>query len=205
MYGAEAESNSFQIQLAYAATKHLAASVNYFEAKSGDDNKYEGAHGYCLEAGGGYFLPIKKHLVFECYGGFAGGSQFHRYLNNYTSNLTFNRFYIQPSLGATYNGFDVAVSSRVCNFRFKDINVEQGVSDLDLEKLTALDQNKNSILIEPALTIRGGYKYVKVQLQIIYSANVSHPELQFDNGQASLGLYFSLAKRFKKGIEKENP
>ena len=59
-------------------------------------------------------------------------------------------------------------------------------------------QNKVSNLFEPALTLRGGWKNVKLQLQLSFSKNLSHSNLRFEKSNVSLGFFYTLANRYRK-------
>jgi hypothetical protein len=206
-YGAGDLSKAMEIQMAYSVTDKIGVMTNFMSVKGGSYfNKGYGKGNY-LEGALGYFKPIKEWGVFEIYGGFGGGKQHHKYYNSSdkllgSSNLSSVRIYLQPSFGLTYNKFDIALSARVCRLSFNNINskgFENSASNYkpDLDKLYALS-NKSHFFIEPALTLRGVWKNVKVQYQRSLSTYISKPKLDFgEDGHASIGLYIAIAERYR--------
>ena len=72
-----------------------------------------------------------------------------------------------------------------------------------------IQQHKNSFLVEPALTIRAGWKYAKLQLQAVYSKESPTAPLSdyFIPLQINVGLSISVAKRYwakKQNIKSDN-
>lgn len=139
----------------------------------------------------------------EVYGGLGSGSQHHEYYAwpNYTykgnADMTFLKLFLQPSLGVTFNSFDIALSSGFSRLNFTKINnsVDQNssyYSDLDM-----ITRNRKSFLFEPAITLRGGWKFVKMQFQYLHSFNLTNEEMMFEHAKVSLGIYISLSKKNK--------
>ena len=62
----------------------------------------------------------------------------------------------------------------------------------EVNQVKYLEDNKSNLLIEPALTIRGGLEKVKLQLQYGYSLNLSNSDFTQDKGYLTLGLNFNL-------------
>jgi len=149
----------------------------------------------------GYYKPLSTHCVFEIYGGIGGSNQSHHYNgtssagNDRTSELSFRKLFLQPSLGLTYSGFDIALTTSISRVGFYKIDNQALEPEIE-----AISQNRNSILFEPALTIRGGWKYLKIQLQLIDSQNLSHSNLQFNESKMSIGLIFAFAQRFHSKV-----
>jgi hypothetical protein len=101
------------------------------------------------------------------------------------------RYGIQPNFGFKSKYFSAAISSRIVNLNYSNIDgdlVYDGMS-----QRVYLDDNKSNFLFEPALTLRGGLERIKFQLQIGHSFNLSNSEFRQDNGYATVGLNFRLA------------
>ena len=81
------------------------------------------------------------------------------------------------------------VSSRLVNLSYSNIK-----GDLIFggdPQVADLKDNKSNFLIEPALTIRGGFEKVKLQVQYGYSFNVSKSDFKQDKNFLTVGLNFN--------------
>jgi len=211
-YGVGMYSNCFELQASYSLPYNIGLMANYMNAKGGDVSEKDYGKGNYFEGAIGYYKPFEGFEgVFEIYGGIGGGKQYHEYSTthfdqwevyreyNGSSDLSFSRIFLQPSFGVTFNAFDVALSTRLNRLTFTDINnYITGISDAD-EVNYLLE--KSHYFIEPALTVRGGWKYVKFQFQALYSGHIGNTEYYFYEGMHySAGLYFTIANRFKKTV-----
>lgn len=185
------------IQAAYAVTDHFAVLSNYMSAR-GDNPKFtnEIGKGSYFDMMAGYYRALGRHSVFELYGGVGGSNQQHKYGVFGSSDLKFNKLIIQPSIGFTFSGFDIAFTSGFSRLHFSTVTNNIDPSDVEYFKVADISNRRNSMLFEPSMTIRLGWKYVKFQFQLIYSQNINNPQLQFQNGKASFGMSFSLANRY---------
>jgi hypothetical protein len=207
-YGEGDESACIEAQTAYSVTDKIGITANFMSAQGGDISGKNYGRGNYFEGAVGYYKPIKRAGVFEIYGGLGGGNQHHEYTNAFSnqyygsSDLSAVKLFIQPSFGLTFDLFDVALSSRFCSLSYTNIdNNIYGNTDLSEELYTL--SNKSHLFIEPAITLRGGWKYVKLQFQVAYVANLNNPRLYFgEETHASIGLYVTLAGRYKKNIPK---
>jgi hypothetical protein len=200
------ESSCFEAQAAYSVTDKIGLMANYMHAQGGDVPGKDYGKGNYYEGGAGYYKPIGLDKVFEIYGGIGGGSQHHEYSSSYygdyegNAELSLVNLYIQPSFGFTYNFLDVAGSARFCRVSFTNID-NHNASD-DINSLS----DKSCLYLEPAITLRAGWKYVKMQVQASYAANINSPRIYIgEEAHISIGLYFTLAERLKKnGINPES-
>jgi len=176
--------------------------ANYISAGGGNSTGKNSASGSCLEGALGYFKPLGNAAVFEIYGGLGGGSQNHKYYSSFTNqsygsaDISFVKVFIQPSFGMTFNAFDVAFSTRLCSMSFTDVknNTTDGYESRVLNDIGV----KNHAFIEPAITLRGGWKNVKFQLQGLISADLTNPVMYIGEGyHFSAGMYFTIANRYK--------
>ena len=151
--------------------------ANYMSAKGGKISDYENwGKGNYYDGAIGYFKPVKKYGVFEIYGGI--------------------KVFVQPSIGLTFKGFDIAASTRVCVLTFNSVlNQISG----NVSENSALNNisNQSHLFLEPAITIRGGWKYVKLQLQASTSSYFNNPDLHFETYHIGIGLYIAIASRYK--------
>lgn len=189
-----------EFQAAYSVTNNIGIMANGFFAKGGDD--YENGKGKLIEFGIGYFKPFARSAVFEIYGGLGGGNVDNNYGDGTSSRVKFTRYFIQPSIGFTSNPFDVAISSRFCGLNFHDISYNYTEDEYfylpyDYYDVENIRHNKFSLLFEPALTIRAGWQYVKIQAQLGLSANLTNPTFVQETMNFSLGAYFSITDKFQ--------
>jgi len=189
--------NQVEFQGAHALTGHLAVQANggLFIPKDLDNGN--GGSGRFLEGGAGYFAPVGESFVFEAYGllGF-GGFENHlpNTVNDYpgtTGKISANiaRYSIQPSFGYVSKYFAVAISSRISSLNYSRIN--GNLTFEDVIQTNYLSSNRSTMLLEPALTIRGGLEKFKVQLQFGGSFNLTNSSFRQDNSYMTLGLNFN--------------
>lgn len=199
------EISTGEVQAAYSITDNFAVSANYMGARGGDnlhDTSHNWGRGNYIEGSIGYFSPMQQNCVFELFAGLGNGSQHHQYgstaKNNGSADLRLSRFFIQPAFGFSNKYVDIAMSLRISSLSFYHISRQVDSGDRGFGEVSDIQASPNSFMLEPALTLRGGWKYVKLQLQWVYSQNLNHPNLNFGNSNFNIGLYFSIARRYKE-------
>lgn len=194
------EAGGANVQAAYAVGNNVGITANAYVASGSNDDTGAHSNGFVAEAGAGYFKPIGNFLVFEAYGGFGGGNIYNRYDGGSDSRVGFIRPYVQPAIGFTSNYFDLAFAPRFCMVNYTGVN-SNGVTDsTNVAQLAYLNNNPTSFYFEPGITARAGWKYVKVQFQYVWSVNLNNPQLLRDNHNVSLGLFLSLAPRYRNTV-----
>lgn len=159
-----------------------------------------------LEGGLGFYHPIGDIATFEAFAGAGGGKvSFNRsYQETLGNSTTFDRYsaktfryFFQPNIGIKTDFADFALSMRISNLKFSNIDtsgytgsnlIEYDISDLDKHNYT---------FFEPALTVRFGYKYVKFHMQFIYIILTSPYPLNHYPYNFNVGLTFNFASRYK--------
>ncbi len=189
--------NQVEFQGAYGVSNGFAMIANGGLFIPSDLDNGNGGSGKFLEIGGGYFTPVSDQFVFETYGlvGFGG---FENHLPS-TAGSTPNtkgkisanifRVGIQPNFGFKSRYFSAALSSRFVNLSYNDIKgdlIFEGVNQVDY-----LTDHNSNFLIEPAMTIRGGLDKIKVQVQYLYSFNLTTSDFRQDESILTLGLNFN--------------
>lgn len=144
-----------------------------------DDN----TRGGVIEGAVGFFKPLdlKKRMVFDVYAGYGNGS-FKTLAESYNSGVGttvndyllrshFNKFFIQPGIGFAHPAIEAAFTSRFSIVRF--YNLYAGNKAFENEPDRRLNylsiSTKTLPFYEPAFTFRAGYKYVKFQMQLMFS------------------------------------
>jgi hypothetical protein len=199
------------LQLAVAPTNHLGVMVNgYHRDETNDpkpDEEKQHGRGDFVELGAGGFTGIARPytwlpLQVEAYGGVgvgtvkqdltpAGGVTRH-----FEAQAT--RFFIAPTLGTTTKYYDVAASLRVVGVRYHDVATEGYVDDQQLEgDGFAGIEERTWLFVEPCVTVRAGYKWVKLQLQVGKSYKLTTGDLPHDSGMVTLGLNVDLFRAFE--------
>ena len=142
-------------------------------------------------------MPIREKWVFETYGLVGIGamenhlpstvSDYPQTTGDISSNII--RVGIQPNFGYKSKYFSAAISSR-----FVLLSYNKTYGDLiynDEIQRDYLKKNSSNFLMEPALTIRGGFEKFKIQLQLGYSLNITNIHFRQDKTFLTLGLNFN--------------
>ena len=194
--GGGKETNTTEVQAAYSVTDNVAVMANFMAAQGGKKTSSNWARGYYADAALGYYKPLDDYMVFEVYGGFGLSSQHHQY-GGYGSggnvDLNFSKLFVQPSFGVSFEKLDVALSTRIGQVYFFEMTSE-GIlnSSTEIYSLGEITANRTSYLLEPALTVRGGWKYLKLQIQLGLAQNLNNPGLKFEKMNLNFGLHLSL-------------
>ena len=180
------EFTGFEAQFSRAVTDKIGVMANFIAGGGSEESNNESGSGLLFEIGAGYYKPIGQKFVFEAYGGIGYGGVKNKYKPE-TSKVNFTRFFVQPSFGFTTRGFEIALSSRIAGLNYHSITSSSQIYDIEYIK-----DHKFSVLFEPALTIRGGWDKVKLQLQYVLSENWNNPGLSQERSNFNLGLYFNI-------------
>jgi hypothetical protein len=187
-----------EFQGAYAVTEHIGLKANGAVFIPANLDNGNGGSGKLIELGAGYFTKINQteNWVFEAYGIAAIGTMENHMpstLIDYPASsgkISANLFRIgvQPNIGYKTEHFTIALSSRFVHLSYDKIS-----GDLFYDNLRQTDYlsgNSSHFLIEPALTVKGGFEKIKLQLQYGYSFNVTDFDFRQEKPFLSLGLNF---------------
>ena len=189
--------NQVEFQGAYGVTDAFALQVNGGLFIPSDLDNGDGGSGNFFEVGGGYYRPVADDFIFEAYGLVGFGSVENHFPSIFAGNPSLGRdvsanilrFGIQPNFGYKSKYFSAAVSTRLVNLMYNNIKGEL-VFDGE-NQMEYLESNKSNFLFEPALTLRGGFEKLKLQLQLGYSLNLSNTDFRQDKTSLTLGLNFN--------------
>lgn len=180
-------------QFSYALTDNIGIMVNGSYNYRNDSDSYH-KH-YFIESGAGYYGKLQDAGRFEVYGGYGYGdvkaytpwlAGFQDYADGY-----YHRVFIQPSIGAVTNVFEGSFSTRLVlvNMHFRD---NYGINQ-------PADNSFNPF-IEPAITVKMGYKYVKYVAQIGFALPLgnSYEENYYDYQPFifSMGINIKLGQKY---------
>ncbi len=195
-------SSNINFHAAYSPIKYVGLMTTFSnykydfreeDAAAGDVD----AHATLFEGGVGGYYPLAENdrglkLVADAYVGYGGGKL------NSDVKMDFNRLFIQPGLNLTFPFFDVGLAARISGIKYQNFDAN-GMSATYIESkgLTNITNDRH-FFFEPALTMRGGYKFIKGQLQIVKSAAFENIPWNADGTMVTMGVHFSLEEFWKK-------
>lgn len=217
-FGAEGFDNT-EMQSAYAITNRIgimgSALLGTYETSVSNEQQdgisYESANGNIsfFNIGAGFFTPVWEKFVFETYLGYGIGNVKNVYDNIGESKLRYGKPFIQPSFGYKTKYFEAAISSRLNSLNYYKIEDSQTPIHFRDRFTNNIRNNKNSLLLEPAITARGGWKKLKIQLQLSKSYNLNNDLFRFNednnffdnknNTRISIGVVYSI--NMKRAVE----
>lgn len=192
----------FHAQLAMAVDSNLAVISSLYRLKSVDDETVEAwkGRGSYFEVGIGKFKPSKSGKVTsEIFVGAGLGSLKNTFERQYV-NARYLKPFIQPSFGFTSKHFDAGFTLRVALVSYLSHSYElEGEGNHYIS--TFFSTKKRVLVFEPGITLRGGFKHVKLQIQSNYST-FSYENEDFDvvfKHYGSIGLIFLVDGNSAKG------
>jgi len=176
--------SGFDPQFAYAITDHIGVMLNGSYINRTNDTLNNFHKHLAVETGAGYYTKIGNSGRFEVFGGVG----YSRLKADYSNNLWISRtdvnsykLFIQPAIGATTDIFDGSFATR-----FVRVNLFQ-------------DQLKyTGYFIEPVLTAKVGYKFIKFVMQVGVSIPINSNELVFSYQPFLFSIGIQTKLNFKK-------
>lgn len=177
--------SGFDPQLAFAPAENIGVMVNGSFADNTTDTTDNYHKHTFVEAGVGYFTPVGTKGRFELYGGYGAGVLEAMYENKLWSDqekINSNRVFLQPAFGMTSNYFDASLASR-----------------LAYVKLYSRGESAAGVFVEPVLTTKFGYKFLKGIAQIGLSMPLNKAQVDFDYQpfMFSLGLQATIGRQWE--------
>ncbi len=144
--------SGFDPQISYALTDHIGLALNgSFANRTSDSTENYHKHNF-VELGTGYYTKMGKVGRFETFGGVGFGNTRGGYSNDLWSaytNANYTRLYLQPGIGIATAPFDGSLAARLAF-----VNLKQG------------SQRSTGVFLEPVITLKTGFKNVKLSVQI---------------------------------------
>jgi len=183
-----------ELQGAYAVTDRVAVMANAAVFDQSDDADGDGGRGGILEIGVGYLAPLGERFQLGVFGLLGGGDVENHFPSTVAGNpgttgsleATLARFGVQPALSYRSTYFEAAASARIVSLRYSDVTGSLVFGGEDQVQL--LRSQPNHTLLEPALTVRGGFETVKLQLQLGWSFNRGHSSFRQDEAYLTAGV-----------------
>lgn len=201
-------------QAAYSVSDHIGLMVNAQYKKPewsltvGNTKFNYESKKTLIEGGAGFFSPFGKSGMFEVYGGAGAGSvSFDRSFSDTSGgpSTVFNRYYakttrffVQPSVGLSHDNVDLAFSTRFVGLQFSDIDTSGYTQFFLIENDLSELGKPFYMFLEPAVTLRAGWKYVKFHLQCLLSAKLNSEPLNYIPFSFNMGMHINIAPRHKK-------
>jgi len=175
----------FDPQLSYAITDHLGVMLNgSFANRTSDSTDNFHKHRF-FEAGAGYYQNIGTIGRFEAYGGGGFGK-----LNTYkdagfwlaNAQVDVMRFFVQPAIGMSTDVFDGSFATRLVALNMKQDS-----------------QSNTGVLIEPVITAKVGYRFVKAVFQFGISLPLNDEQIDFTYQPFifSIGLQATFGEKYE--------
>jgi hypothetical protein len=183
--GANVGLSGFDPQASFAVTDHVGLMLNGSFRNSTSDSSDSFHKHVFLEGGCGYFTKIGSIGRFETFGGY-GFSKLQAYSENGIwasyADATCNRIFIQPAIGIATKVFDGSFATRMVM-----VDMHQA------------DMQNTGFFLEPALTLKLGYKYVKGMLQFGLSFPLNSEVIDFNYQPFlfSVGLQATLKRTYE--------
>jgi hypothetical protein len=200
--GAGNEITTNDVQVAYSITDHIAIMGSGMWANGQNSSKTSFGNGRYTEGALGYFSPFEKYGVFEFYAGAGTSKQHHQYDSAQTMDLSFSKFFVQPSIGIKKNAFECAVSMRASYINFTQVQGNYVSPDIPLKQ--------GYVFFEPAITLRTGVKFIKFQAQWQLALPVTSRQSTFSYSgtMINLGVQLVIARhnldQFRKKTDSNN-
>lgn len=201
------------VQIAYALKNHLAVMGNAFYTNVptagtlGIKEEGEGGKGYLLEGAVGYFSYSNDlDVVFETYAGLGfGNSNFSYEARDVNSNpvkQTFNsngvKYFIQPDIGFKTKYFDWALGTRFTGIEYLNPTITNAKANIPNDRYSSVGAT-TYFFLEPAVTLRFGYKHIKFQVQYCHSMKLNNSPLYYTDYMVNAGLFFNMNNGKFKG------
>ena len=180
------------VQFAASLGRRFGVMANGMWRRDGKSTDVTRGSGHFLEAGIGGFSSGSGLLRFETYLG-AGVGKTKTIDNGKMYEANGARFFFQPSIGIHQSIFEVAFTPRLVAGKFQKATTTYTTAELTSNKLLDLDK-PTWIFLEPALTARVGYKWLKLQLQLGKSIKLTDKPIAFNENFSSVGLIFDFGR-----------
>ncbi len=192
-----------EVQVSYAFTNELGVLFGGAFYRPEDDEDGDGGTGNFAEGGVGYFASIGSPWTFEAYGLLGVGDLENHFPSTVSSNPGTTgtiesgvlRVGVQSAFSIRLRYVEAAFSVRVMSLNYR--NVSGSLIFAGEDQVSLLRQNSSYVLLEPALTLRAGAEFLKMQLQTGLSANLTDSDFDQDTGHLTVGIVYYPSRHFR--------
>ncbi len=176
-----AGTSGFDPQFAYAVTDHMGIMLNGSFLNSTSDSTEDYHKHRFFEAGAGYYTHFGTRGKFETFAGAGFGKVDALYWLS-RSDVSFNRYFIQPSVGFTTKIVDAGLSTRIVIVSYNQIS-----------------EDVTGVFFEPIFTLKAGFDHIKAIGKVGFSLPMNSENINFDNQPFifSLGIQANFGKVFR--------
>ena len=176
-----AGTSGFDPQFAYAVTDHIGIMLNGSFLNSTSDSTEDYHKHKFFETGAGYYTHFGTRGKFETFAGAGFGKIDVLYWLS-RSDVSFSRYFIQPSVGFTTKVVDAGLSTRI-------VIVSYNQTSADVP----------GVFFEPVFTLKAGFDHLKAVGKIGFSFPLNSENINFDNQPfiLSLGIQANFGKVFR--------
>lgn len=191
-----AQKERAELMAGYTLSDNTALLLNGGYFFPTDDEQGDGGSGFFAETGVGYYTNLSSYFTTDVYGIVGYGrveNHFPSTQENYPStsatiHANLFRYGVQPSFCFHWRYVDAALSLRTTGLHYGGVEGDL-VFDSTNQK-SFLEQQSGMLLLEPALTLRVGYNFLKLQAQLGNSYNITHPNFPQDKSWFTVGLVY---------------
>ena len=152
------------------------------------------AHLWELGAGGYYTAAENRRgmkLVTDIYAGLGTGGL----KSDVAADAT--RYFLQPGIGLKGPYFDAFFNLRFSAIKYRNFDAlgrdEQYLKNKNLVNYEGQRiDGQTYVFVEPAFTVRGGYRFIKCQMQLTLSQALSNVDWNHNEALFTVGIYFGL-------------
>jgi hypothetical protein len=197
-YGITDDAEGIGLQAAAAVDSSWSIAASFYSMKSSPGDDWKGRGSY-FDFGMGKFGSTQDgNFIYDGYLGVGFGSIKNEYQGS-KLNVNFIKPYLQGSLGYSHQIVDVALTARfaVVNFRNEDFFFTDPVNQL--EAANFFEENRSKFVFEPGITVRVGYRDLRLSMQ--FSTSTFKPKNENANANVntdyfSIGLNGLISKRW---------
>ncbi|MDQ3047730.1 MAG: hypothetical protein M3R27_09300 [Bacteroidota bacterium] len=193
------------LQVAYAISSNTGLMLNgYYEKHQEDFNNddYIQNRGILGEAGAGLFKTYENKLTVECYGGAGYGKLKIRERDTDENEVAIQKdfsadaykLFIQPSAGYAGRIFEIAITPRFSAIKYANVASSNYTIQENNEYYFENMEKPLWLFAEPALTLRGGFKWFKLQVQVGRSFRLNEKKLNNNGSLLNAGVVIDIAK-----------
>jgi hypothetical protein len=204
-----AQSVSTDVHAAYSPIEGLGLMINgsLVEPQTSrginNDIMYNGMSGRYIEGAAGYYKKIGKQSSVEIYAGYGqmtkGQTQVDFWFDgnqDVLASFNYNRVFVQSAIGFRGDYFEIIPSLRFSRLEYSNVSVDN--PDPNREPFVSVYDGADFFMIEPALNIGFGYKFLKFQVGFGTSFNFQAADFEHDPIFMNFGLIFNLKPIYLK-------
>lgn len=196
----QATLSSRAVEAAYAVTPQVMVHAAGFYQNANEAEIQRLAGGWLGEAGAGMFgNVVHPDVRWSVLAGVGGGRTWWKAEGN-NSQLAFEssalRGFVQPNAGWVTPYFEVLGSARISGVKYLSFS-SSGFSPAQAEQDGFTEANVTGpvwLFLEPAVTVKAGYRWVKLFAQYQWAFKVSQDPLPYEDTGLTVGVALDLAQ-----------